>query len=68
MNFCDAFLSHIKTVVTEDYDKCIYKFTWKPGGKVDMNILNYEFASGFGSQYVFLPQWFIERAAALQRN
>ncbi|XP_033211027.1 decapping and exoribonuclease protein-like [Belonocnema kinseyi] len=68
MNFCDAFLSHIKTVVTEDYNKCIYKFTWRPGGKIEMNILNSEVASGLGAQYAFLPQWFTERAAELQRN
>ena len=62
MNFCDAFLNHIKAVVTEDYNKCIYKFSWKPGGNVEMNKLNSELAPENGISYAFLPQWFIEKA------
>lgn len=69
MNFGDAFLNHVKKVVTKDYDKCIYKFSWNPGNnEVDLTVLNSQHPSSYVSQFTFLPQWFIDKANESMRN
>ena len=56
MNFCDAFLNHLKTVVTRDYNECIYKFEYKFGNIVEIEVLPKT------AQFAFLPNWFIDEA------
>lgn len=65
MNFGDSFLNHVKAVVTEDYNKCIYKFSWSPGGEVEMTTLYTQISQ---SRYTFLPTWFTDKASELIKN
>ncbi|KAL7287719.1 hypothetical protein TKK_0018107 [Trichogramma kaykai] len=55
LKFCEQFLNHLKTVVKQDHDKCIYKF-YKPTNRrqVELEILPGD------SELAFLPDWFTD--------
>ncbi|XP_026063236.1 decapping and exoribonuclease protein [Carassius auratus] len=52
MNFCNDFLSFVKSVVTEDNPRVVYLFTWDPHRDVSFTVHR-------DSQYTFLPEWYI---------
>uniref|UniRef100_UPI00358E16F7 decapping and exoribonuclease protein n=1 Tax=Myxine glutinosa TaxID=7769 RepID=UPI00358E16F7 len=54
LNFCEAFLSFLKEVVTRDDPKVVYLFSWEPGADVTYRV--YE-----NSEQTFLPDWYIEQ-------
>ena len=57
MNFCNQFLNHLKTVVTEEHDKCIYKFSFNPEER--SHIKGEELKNENNqSEYNFLPEWY----------
>ncbi|XP_015260940.1 PREDICTED: decapping and exoribonuclease protein-like [Gekko japonicus] len=53
MNFCAAFLSFVKKVVTEDNPKLVHLFAWEPGHPVSFTVHR-------DSEYTFLPDWYVE--------
>ncbi|KAM8952762.1 decapping and exoribonuclease protein [Pelodytes ibericus] len=53
MNFCDAFLSFVKKVVTIDDHRVVYLFSWEPGSDVTFVVLTEERSS-------ILPSWYVE--------
>lgn len=53
MNFCNDFLSFVKSVVKEDDPRLVYLFTWDPHRDVT-------YAVHRDSQYTFLPEWYIK--------
>lgn len=56
MNFCNDFLNHVKTVVAREYKECVYKFEYKLGDTIEMQVLPST------SEFSFLPDWYIEQA------
>ncbi|XP_046426717.1 decapping and exoribonuclease protein-like [Neodiprion fabricii] len=56
MNFCNEFLNFVQSVVTKDYNECVYKFEWVPGNDVQVHQMDSE------SKYSFLRPWFIDEA------
>ncbi|XP_076246172.1 decapping and exoribonuclease protein-like isoform X2 [Calliopsis andreniformis] len=58
-SFCNEFLERMKLIVQKDYNKCIYQFEYKPNTRyVEVN----EIEPSFGSEYTFLPMWYIAKA------
>lgn len=62
MNFCDKFLDHVKTVVDREYNECVYKFEYKVGDKVDMQVLP------SSSEFSFIPNWFVEQFYSIYKK
>ncbi|XP_054006089.1 decapping and exoribonuclease protein [Hylaeus anthracinus] len=58
-NFCDQFLQKVKTIVTEDYEKCLYKFTYEP--RID-SIIVHKIKPDPNFEYTFLHSWYIDKA------
>ncbi|XP_001605161.1 decapping and exoribonuclease protein [Nasonia vitripennis] len=56
MNFCNDFLNHVRTVVTREYKECVYKFEYKLGETIEMQVLPST------SEFSFLPDWYIDQA------
>ncbi|KAJ8678814.1 hypothetical protein QAD02_014601 [Eretmocerus hayati] len=55
MNFCNKFLDHIVAVVSQDYQEAIYKFDFKVGEGMRLEVLPPS------SKYFFLPNWFTQK-------
>uniref|UniRef100_A0A672QKP6 Decapping nuclease n=1 Tax=Sinocyclocheilus grahami TaxID=75366 RepID=A0A672QKP6_SINGR len=53
MNFCNDFLSFVKSVVKEDGPRLVYLFKWDPHRDVTFTVHR-------DSQYTFLPEWYIK--------
>uniref|UniRef100_A0A8C5MWR7 Decapping nuclease n=1 Tax=Leptobrachium leishanense TaxID=445787 RepID=A0A8C5MWR7_9ANUR len=53
MNFCDAFLSFVKNLVTRDDPRVVYLFSWEPGRDVTYSVHT-------DPNYFILPAWYIE--------
>ncbi|XP_063287520.1 decapping and exoribonuclease protein [Pelobates fuscus] len=53
MNFCDAFLSFVKNVVTRDDPGVVYLFSWEPGSDVTFSVHT-------DPTYHILPAWYVE--------
>ncbi|NP_001088937.1 decapping and exoribonuclease protein [Xenopus laevis] len=52
MNFCNKFLSHIKSVVTRDDPRLVYLFAWEPGCDVTFTVHT-------DPEYTILPSWYV---------
>lgn len=57
--FSKIFLDNVKRIVTEDYDKCIYKFHWKPSAK---DVVTYSEGAPNNERYFFMKPWFVDKA------
>ncbi|KAM4019566.1 decapping and exoribonuclease protein isoform 2-T2 [Anomaloglossus baeobatrachus] len=53
MNFCNAFLSHIKKVVITDDPRVVYVFSWEPGKDVTFTVEP-------DSDQSVVPDWYVE--------
>ncbi|KAM4696968.1 decapping and exoribonuclease protein [Rhinophrynus dorsalis] len=53
MNFCNAFLSYVKRVVTKDDPLLVYLFSWKPGSDITFTVHT-------DPDYIILPHWYVE--------
>ncbi|XP_053577926.1 decapping and exoribonuclease protein [Bombina bombina] len=53
MNFCDAFLTHIKNVVNRDDPGLVYLFSWEPGSDVTCSMYS-------DPDLLILPPWYVE--------
>ncbi|GFO32133.1 decapping and exoribonuclease protein-like [Plakobranchus ocellatus] len=52
-NFLDYFLNFVKSNIKEDNPRCVYLFSWQPGGHVACE------RRGEDREFLFLPDWFI---------
>ncbi|EZA50166.1 Protein Dom3Z [Ooceraea biroi] len=57
--FCKLFLDNVKRIVTQDHDKCMYKFHWNSSTR---NIISYNEEAPDNETYFFLKSWFISKA------
>ncbi|XP_051570404.1 decapping and exoribonuclease protein [Myxocyprinus asiaticus] len=53
MNFCNDFLSFVKSVVQEDDPRLVYLFRWDPHRDVTYTVHR-------DSQYTFIPEWYVQ--------
>ncbi|XP_068106431.1 decapping and exoribonuclease protein [Hyperolius riggenbachi] len=53
MNFCNAFLSHVKSVVTRDDPRVVYLFSWEPGSDITFTVET-------DPAYLILPDWYVQ--------
>ncbi|XP_040298706.1 decapping and exoribonuclease protein [Bufo bufo] len=53
MNFCNAFLSHIKKVVTTDDPRVVFVFSWEPGHDVTFTV-------EADSDHLVVPEWYVQ--------
>ncbi|XP_072916217.1 decapping and exoribonuclease protein [Hemitrygon akajei] len=53
LNFCDAFLSFVKKVVTQDNPRMVALFSWAPGEDISYSVHS-------DGSYTFLPDWYME--------
>ncbi|XP_073497926.1 decapping and exoribonuclease protein isoform X2 [Phyllobates terribilis] len=53
MNFCNAFLSYIKKVVTTDDPRVVFVFSWEPGEDVTFTV-------EADSDQSVVPDWYVE--------
>ncbi|CAK9805723.1 Decapping and exoribonuclease protein [Anthophora quadrimaculata] len=56
-SFCSGFLEYIKEIVVEEYDRCVYKFTYNPNSlSIKVEIMKPDPRS----EYTFLHRWYIQ--------
>ncbi|XP_060696600.1 decapping and exoribonuclease protein [Hemiscyllium ocellatum] len=53
LNFCNAFLSFVKKVVTHDDHQMVTLFSWEPGKDISYTVHT-------DRTYAFLPDWYVE--------
>ncbi|XP_075042658.1 decapping and exoribonuclease protein [Mixophyes fleayi] len=53
MNFCNAFLTHIKKVVSTDDPRVVYVFSWEVGSDITFTVET-------DPEYVILPDWYVQ--------
>ncbi|XP_072125288.1 decapping and exoribonuclease protein isoform X1 [Mobula birostris] len=53
LNFCDAFLSFVKRVVTQDNHRMVTLFSWEPGEDISYSVHS-------DGSHTFLPNWYVE--------
>ncbi|KZC11031.1 PREDICTED: decapping and exoribonuclease protein-like [Dufourea novaeangliae] len=58
-SFCTGLLERMKAVISQNYDKCLYKFTYIPGKNT---ITVEELKPTPDLEYVFLHPWYITKA------
>ncbi|XP_043506656.1 decapping and exoribonuclease protein-like isoform X1 [Frieseomelitta varia] len=64
-SFCSGFLKKVKTIVHEDYDKCLYKFTYSPQKRT---ITVDKMKPDNESEYMFLYSWYIDNIKTKYEN
>ena len=62
MNFCNEFLNHVKTVVTREYNECIYNFEYNLDDRIEMKSLS------SNSEFSFLPDWYIHQLHQIMKT
>ncbi|XP_028046754.1 decapping and exoribonuclease protein isoform X2 [Monomorium pharaonis] len=63
--FLKIFLNEIKKIVIKDYNKCMYKFHWKPSTK---NVINYSEEAPDNEKYDFLKPWYIDKVEQYRKQ
>ncbi|XP_063794184.1 decapping and exoribonuclease protein [Pseudophryne corroboree] len=56
MNFCGAFLSHMKKVVSTDDPRVVYVFSWEVGSDITFTVET-------DPDYIILPDWYVQALA-----
>ncbi|CAD1468557.1 unnamed protein product, partial [Heterotrigona itama] len=64
-SFCSGFLEQVKTIVREDYDKCLYKFTYNPKKRI---ITVDKMKPDNESEYMFLYLWYTDNIKKQYKN
>ncbi|XP_051877775.1 decapping and exoribonuclease protein [Pristis pectinata] len=52
LNFCNAFLSFVKHVVTQDNHRMVTLFSWEPGKDISYSV-------HLDGAYTFVPDWYV---------
>ncbi|KAK1136272.1 hypothetical protein K0M31_000836 [Melipona bicolor] len=63
-SFCSGFLKEVKKIVREDYDKCLYKFTYDPRKKT----ITVDKITNNKSEYMFLYPWYTDNIKTKYEN